>query len=318
LVIIDLSEDTAARTALAQSLLNQIVITVGGEEVPGLSHVIGWPPRQRELAEQLSVERFDSPPTDRFPQIRGRVLIVDDSPLNRRLLAEFLTLWGLDFDEADDGAIAVSMWEKNHYKLIIMDCQMPILDGLAATAEIRSRESPREHIPVLALTAHAMASDAERCIAAGMDDYLSKPLMPDSLRRKITQLLFNDQHYEQLANSIPPKPAVETIDEVIWNRLVDLQSRSGGDLLAELVEMYGTQGQELTMKIRKAIESNELETLRPSAHRLKGTAASIGAARVAEICRNLEEIKEPPLARCDELEAAVAESYQTLLGRLSD
>jgi CheY-like chemotaxis protein/HPt (histidine-containing phosphotransfer) domain-containing protein/anti-sigma regulatory factor (Ser/Thr protein kinase) len=360
-VIVDLNEDAAARGELAQTISDHLVITVGGEELQGIPHVIGWPPRERALAECLSDERFDSIPTNRIRKIGGRILIVDDSALNRRLVAEFSTLWGLEFDEAENGAKAVTMWEQNSYDLIIMDCQMPIMDGLAATAEIRRRETPGQHIPILALTAHAMASDVARCTAAGMDDYLSKPLTPETLRKKITQLIFaaddNDDGEGDKRTGSEPVSAVqnassvddlsttnkirrrvsnselesdttsatvssqteaeaEVVDEVVWSRLLDLQQRSGDNLLEDLVGMYGAQSQELSKQIREALVSNEKEVVLRCAHRLKGTAGSIGAARVEQLCQNIEVTPEPSLVLCDELDEAVVKAHQTLLGRL--
>jgi signal transduction histidine kinase/CheY-like chemotaxis protein len=356
-VIIDLNEDAATRGELAQSISDHLVITVGGEELQGIPHVIGWPPRERALAECLSEERFDSTPTNRIRKIGGRILIVDDSALNRRLVAEFSTLWGLEFDEAENGANAVTMWEQNSYDLIVMDCQMPILDGLAATTEIRRREPPGQHIPILALTAHAMASDVAKCTAAGMDDYLSKPLTPETLRRKISQLIFDgDGHGDKPTGSGQVSPVqnattvddlsptnkirrrvsgagresdtasatvsseteaqAKAVDELVWNRLVDLQNRSGDSLLEDIVGMYGTQSKELSKQIREALVSNEQEVVQRCAHRLKGTAGSIGATRVEQLCQKLEEAQEPSLVLCDELEEAVAQAHQTLLGRL--
>jgi CheY-like chemotaxis protein/HPt (histidine-containing phosphotransfer) domain-containing protein len=319
-VIIDLSEEFTARADLAQALTEPLVITVGQEGLPGVSHVTGWPTRERVLAECLSAEQFDSLPTNRLKirQLGGCVLIVDDSPLNRRLVAEFLALWGLEFREAPDGATAVKMWSEDHYDLIIMDCQMPVLDGLAATEEIRRREKPDEHVPILALTAHALATDAERCIGSGMDDYLAKPVIPEALRRKITQLLLSRQPKDGFAADSESEtgPEATTVDETIWNRLIDLQYRSGDNLLPELLGLYQAQGQELTKKLREAVLSENQEAVQRFAHSLKGTAGSIGAARVVQLCKRIENCPKPSIELSEELDAAVIEAHDVLQSRL--
>jgi CheY-like chemotaxis protein len=116
--------------------------------------------------------------------MRGRVLLVEDNPLNLRVAAGALARLGWEADVAASGRAAIDLFQKNDYALVLMDCQLPEMDGYAATRKIRQWEAleGRLTVPIVALTAHAMAGDRERCLAAGMNDYLPKPLGLEQLR----------------------------------------------------------------------------------------------------------------------------------------
>jgi CheY-like chemotaxis protein len=118
------------------------------------------------------------------------VLVVDDNSVNRTLLQTILSKWNLQVRVAADGHEAVSLVENQRFNLIFMDCQMPRMDGFEATRRIRALESPSSpRIPVIAITASAMSGDKERCLAAGMDDYLSKPFARAELERLILRYI---------------------------------------------------------------------------------------------------------------------------------
>jgi two-component system sensor histidine kinase/response regulator len=119
--------------------------------------------------------------------MRRRVLVAEDNPVNQVVATKMLEKFGCDVDVAANGEDALTKSADTVYDVILMDCQMPLLDGYAATAAIRLREIDGLHTPIIALTANAMQGDRERCIDAGMDDYLSKPLDPARLRAAVEQ-----------------------------------------------------------------------------------------------------------------------------------
>lgn len=139
-----------------------------------------------EVAEKTSTERSPSPSALRTTLPR-RILLVEDNPVNRKVVVNLLTKFGHTVEEAENGRIAVEKASQNTYDLILMDIQMPEMDGYEATLRIRSREGAIHHTPIVAMTARALAGDVERCLASGMDAYLSKPIKPRELFNTIEQ-----------------------------------------------------------------------------------------------------------------------------------
>ncbi len=134
-------------------------------------------------------------------KLSGKVLLVEDNPVNRTLAGAMLRSLGLEVVEAEDGKIALQQMERSAFDLVLMDCQMPVMDGFAATREIRGRATPDSHTPIIAVTANAMSGDAERCLQAGMDAHLAKPFTLDQLRAAITPWLWGTRK-----NARPNKP----------------------------------------------------------------------------------------------------------------
>jgi CheY-like chemotaxis protein len=114
-----------------------------------------------------------------------RILIVEDNTFNQRVAASLLHKLGHEADVAANGREGVDKWRRVHYDLVLMDCQMPVMDGYEATAEIRAEETAARHTPIVALTALSLSGDREKCLDAGMDDYLTKPVHLSELQNAI-------------------------------------------------------------------------------------------------------------------------------------
>ncbi|MBE0567104.1 MAG: response regulator [Krumholzibacteria bacterium] len=117
------------------------------------------------------------------------ILVVEDNPTNQRVVGLLLRKWGYRFDAADNGEQAVAAYRAGDFGAILMDCQMPVMDGLEAAQAIRALEDGRRRVPIIALTAGAFGSDRERCLEAGMDDYLTKPVNAGELRKALQMWL---------------------------------------------------------------------------------------------------------------------------------
>ena len=177
-------------TGLGLSICKQLVAMMNGEvrvkSRPGVGSVfsIHIPMRYR-AATELSQQK---PEIDKALKLEGRVLLVEDNIVNQAVTRGMLKLLGLEVDAANDGDAALSLLARNHYDLILMDCQMPGMDGFEATRQWRITENAEQrYTPIIALTANAMQGDKERCLAAGMDDYLAKPINREQLNQTVAR-----------------------------------------------------------------------------------------------------------------------------------
>jgi signal transduction histidine kinase/HPt (histidine-containing phosphotransfer) domain-containing protein len=225
-----------------------------------------------------------------------RILLVDDNEINQKVAARILGQIGYKPDLAENGRKALAALDGKIYDLVFMDVMMPEMDGLEAARHIRERQKNsaahpnyRSRIVVIAMTAHAMQSDREKCIAAGMDDYLSKPIRPGDIRGMIEKwgLAANAPGEIKIA---PPK--VEIADAgppVEMDRLNDLTD-GNADSLRELVEMYFKQTTGQFAQIKAAIAANNAGEVRRVAHSCAGASATLGMMRLGQLMRDLEKI----------------------------
>ena len=168
------------------------VLRRGGEEESPLvtRHTLISAQRSRgSRGGGVGPKRTDAVKPESRGPMSGRVLVAEDNPINQKVAVGLLERAGFEVDVANNGREAVEAWERNRYDLILMDCQMPEMDGFEATAYIRAREGNGARTPICALTAHAMKSDADRCLAAGMDGYLSKPVSGAKLTEVVERLI---------------------------------------------------------------------------------------------------------------------------------
>ena len=216
---------------------------------------------------------------------RLRILLAEDSLLNQKLA---LGLLGKDHDVTlvADGQAAVEQVAGAEFDVVLMDIQMPIMDGLEATRAIRARERiTKGHVPIVAMTAHAMKGDRERCLAAGMDHYISKPIRAARLFEMLTAA------YRSAANPLVDEPVVAAAggngQVVDWCEA--LHSVNGNrQLLREIVEAFLDESPRLLATIRGAIEKQDAKTLQRAAHTLKGATRYFGAAHASEMALQLE------------------------------
>ena len=205
----------------------------------------------------------------------GRVLIVDDDPVNRMVVAHMVDLLGWDDVAVESGFEALALLETERFDLIFMDCQMPGMDGLETTRRIRGNADCGD-TTIVALTAHAMLGDRERCLAAGANDYLTKPVTVETID-------------DALRKWGPDMPAEHAWRGSQMNQVLAL-ARTGGDerLVREVASIFLEVWPEHRARLESALASGDLATLRQIAHRIKGGAATIAAEIVQGIAANLE------------------------------
>jgi signal transduction histidine kinase/DNA-binding NarL/FixJ family response regulator len=236
-----------------------------------------------------------------------RVLLAEDNVVNQEVAVSLLESLGCQVTSADNGEAAVSKLSADRYDLVLMDCQMPGMDGFDATREIRCRErdAGNGRIPIVALTANAMRGDRERCLAAGMDDFVSKPFRLEELRRTLERWVSHASppgrmatSYEREASAPPPS---QELDERALAELAALRKPGGADLLGRVARLFREKTPGLLADIEDAAMRQDADVLGTAAHSLKSSAACVGALGLAESCERLEH-----MARSGRLADAVA------------
>jgi CheY-like chemotaxis protein/HPt (histidine-containing phosphotransfer) domain-containing protein len=194
---------------------------------------------------------------------------------------------GCRVDVADNGAEAVAACERTPYAAVFMDGQMPLLDGFEATARIREREAGGRRTPIIAMTASAMQGDRERCLAAGMDDYISKPVSPEAmeavLRRALTSVGPSPAASAATAGREGEPPVDAAVLATLWG--ID----SDGTLLGEVIDTFLRIAPLRLSSLGKAVAKKDATALERAAHSFLGSCANIGAKGMANACARLEE-----------------------------
>jgi two-component system, sensor histidine kinase and response regulator len=241
------------------------------------------------------------PPEESGQQfLHAHVLVAEDNPVNQDVASEILHSIGCTVDVASNGQEAVAMFEAGSYDAVLMDCQMPKMDGYKATAEIRRLEGEGEHIPIIALTAHATKGDQERCLASGMDDYMAKPVSPSHVLQTLLRWLGSE------ANPAPEAPAASEQDQPeapspasvpfaddtalpVLNTNQALDSTGGkARILNRVVESFLTNVPPEAVKLGEAVSNGQQEEAARLAHSLKGAAAVLGGSRVSHLALKLQ------------------------------
>lgn len=227
-----------------------------------------------------------------------RVLLVEDHPVNQELGCEMLQELGLHVELAEDGAQALAMIAQRRYALALMDCQMPVLDGFEATRQLRALEqaSGGPRLPVIALTANALAGDRELCLAAGMDDYLRKPLTMAQLDTVLARWLPQHTSVEHLpplldspsASSINHDQAAVILDESQLAQIRALGREGLPNPLTRMIQLYLENAPHQIEALRTAIAAADAPEIRAKAHALKSASTTLGAAIFSSKCHKLE------------------------------
>lgn len=235
--------------------------------------------------------------------------MVEDNMANQKVARLLLESLGYEAEVVDSGAWAIEALSRSSYTAVLMDCQMPGMDGHEATAEIRRREGACRRTPIIAMTAAAMRGDREQCLASGMDDYISKPVDPVHLEHVLSRWV----------GATPAGPAEDRRqpgDEAIdWERVRALREMcaagGGPDRWPELVGLFLKDADERMAKLRTEA-TVDAAAVRELAHGLKGSSANFGAVRVRELSRQIES-----LARENSLETvpALADQLAVEVGR---
>ena len=299
-----------ARVASADPALNatrRIVLSSMADLIPehdraeGVAHAyLTKPARHAELLHCLT-SVLDSTRTDvqathatpvsaSYTHFKGRVLLVEDNVVNQEIVLEFLSSTGLQIDVREDGALAVQACAEIAYALVLMDCHLPVLDGFQATQSIRAAECGTR-TPIVALTANALSGDRERCLEAGMDDYLSKPFAESDLFEVLVRWLpeggVSADESQAESVRVPVSTAESVVDVAVLDRF-RARERNGKPVLTRIIDAYLDQSARHVAQLRGAVAEGDAPAVHFAAHSLKSSSATVGATRLSELCDRME------------------------------
>lgn len=227
------------------------------------------------------------------------VLVAEDNPVNQQLIDMVLQDFGCRCVLVGNGEEALDELGRRTYDLVIMDCQMPVMDGFEATQKIRELavlSSAGSRIPIIALTANAMKGDRDRCLQAGMDSYISKPFSSQTLGDAIQALLPDMSEVPSASESkieVDPETDAEgeavVIDQESLDRVRQMQREGQPDILTRLIDVYLNSSPDLIGKLESALEANDIAAIELNAHTLKSSSANLGALRYSALCSEAEQ-----------------------------
>jgi PAS domain S-box-containing protein len=319
---LELAEMIAADPALRQTGL--LILTSGGgldvarARAAGVSQWVTKPVRRDELGEALLhvLDRREDPmvpavrsavPAPRTASRTGRILVAEDNAVNQMVALGLLETLGYRATLAVDGRQALAELEAAEYDAVLMDCHMPEMDGFRATAELRRREAGGRRTPVIAMTAGVLDEDRERCLAAGMDDFVAKPIDAEDLRRTLARWVGD----EVAGPAQDPRPPTEPVlDHDQLDELRRIGPEDGWGVLPAVVRVFLEGADELAARVRGNAAAGELTAAGDAAHTLKGAAGNVGADRLVAACHRVERAADAGTVPDEALLAAVEDELQ--------
>ncbi len=250
-----------------------------------------------QVAQRASEAGLDEDKIDQEDEFKGiRVLVVEDNPINRQLCIEMFSSLGCVTAIASNGNEALNVLDKRSFDIVFMDCQMPVLDGYKTTEIYRSQEK-QGHLPIVALTAYAMEEDRQKCLAAGMDDYLAKPFKLSQLKQMLRKWVSkNGKQGKPMAQDQMARQGTQShgssedlvIDQSVIEELINLEKSSGRQIFTKTLEKFFKNSPKYIKAMELALESKDYDSLGFNAHTFKGTTGFMGAMRLSKLCFQME------------------------------
>ncbi len=308
-------------------------ITIDSCRAYNISSLVAKPVRQVELFnvisaslsnlnshQQQSKEVGDKIAGDDF---QSHVMLVEDNPVNQDMMSEMLRILGHTSVVCENGQVALDAISDRQFDFILMDCQMPVLDGFMATQKIREmgvKSKRGEPIPIVALTANALQGDKQKCLAAGMDDYLSKPVSSHVLKTMLSKWCRTNAEIQTLSTTVSELgTSIENnvLDSKVFGELLEMCSHAPAGYFDKLVDKFAEGSQEDIDRIQKGIQTENATLIGSSAHRMKSSSLSLGGRSLSNLCQQLEkDAKNADLAEAENLLTAIRQEQRKMLETL--
>ena len=328
-------------TGLGLAISKQLIELMDGQlcvqSEPGKGSVFSFDLRMRASSETdfsasaRSLQKGILRPKKRTAAIkalRGRVLLAEDNPVNQEVAQGLLSSIGVEAVVAKNGNEVIEQFLCNTFDVVLMDCQMPELDGYQATQAIRQleTESNEDPITIIAITANALAGDREKCVAAGMNDYLSKPFTGEQLYQLLSKYLERSEKIaiqgpsdDMAQESVTPEsqPSSLAIDASVLDGLSELQETGSQNLVQKVVQTYLESSEKLATQLHAAIDSADAEGVARTVHTLKSSSANVGALKLAGLCKTLETAgRQSDFSKAAELHRQIQQEYEQVIDAL--
>ncbi len=289
----------------------------------GLESALTKPVRQPELFQCLTAVMANTPIEStlvtkvhklEYKALAGRILIAEDNPVNQELISEMMNLMGVEYHVVGNGREAFDRFVNEHFDVVLMDCQMPIMDGFESTRMIRQHEKTQPSLnptPIVALTANALQGDRESCIEQGMDEYLSKPVSSKQMYEMLGRWLDErtDEPNDDMVSKAPhlsvvpgmagasdirtakqDESDIAALDSVAFAEIAAISAQASAGFLSRLILKFIDVSSNDIEKLVVKLAQGEAEEVKKVAHSLKGSAANLGAQHLAELCNVLESV----------------------------
>lgn len=303
-------------TGLGLAISKQIVQMMGGKM--GVESEVGKGARFWFTAKIACQQTPKISPKENsgfpFDKSQIKVLIVEDNPVNQQVALGGLRRLGIEADLAENGLEAVEAVKNSEYQLILMDCRMPKMDGYQATREIRQRS---EKVKIIAMTASVTADERQKCLVAGMDDYLAKPISIETLAQTLDKHLSINISNESIETSFVEHPLSEIIESKILKNFIEIEGRGEKNFAREMLNLYLKHSETQLCELKSGFANRNLNLVKNKAHALRGSSANIGLTDLFQEFNNLEQTVESNWLKAEQILNKILEKFVELQEKVS-